>query len=147
MKIISNNKKGINGYKIINKYEAGVSLLGWEVKSARAFQVNLNNSYIFYKKGELFLTNAVFAKYMLLKCDEMRNRKLLMHKHEIIRIANKIDKLGNATIKPTKIYFNEKSKIKLEIAIVQKINKADKREDIKRKDNEKYIQSIKKSYQ
>ncbi|CBH41053.1 SsrA-binding protein [Mycoplasmopsis agalactiae] len=146
MKVISENRKGLYGYKIIEKHEAGISLLGWEVKSARAQTVNLTNSYIFFKKGELFLCNANFAKYMLLKVEEDRDRKLLMHKKEIIRLKNKLDRLSSATIKPTKIYFNNKSKIKVEIALVQGMNKADKREDLKKKDNEKYIQKVKSNY-
>ncbi|EIN14819.1 SsrA-binding protein [Mycoplasmopsis agalactiae 14628] len=146
MKVISENRKGLYGYKIIEKHEAGISLLGWEVKSARAQTVNLTNSYIFFKKGELFLYNANFAKYMLLKVEEDRDRKLLMHKKEIIRLKNKLDRLSSTTIKPTKIYFNNKSTIKIEIALVQGMNKADKREDLKRKDNEKYIQKVKSNY-
>nr|WP_318032791.1 SsrA-binding protein [Mycoplasmopsis caviae] len=54
MKIISDNKRGIHNYKVIDKYEAGISLLGWEVKSARASTVNLLNSYCFFRKGEIF---------------------------------------------------------------------------------------------
>ncbi|MCE6062003.1 SsrA-binding protein [Mycoplasmopsis agalactiae] len=146
MKVISENRKGLYGYKIIEKHEAGISLLGWEVKSARAQTVNLTNSYIFFKKGELFLCNANFAKYMLLKVEEDRDRKLLMHKKEIIRLKNKLDRLSSTTIKPTKIYFNNNSKIKVEIALVQGMNKADKREDLKKKDNEKYIQKVKSNY-
>ncbi|WP_029513677.1 SsrA-binding protein [Mycoplasmopsis primatum] len=146
MKIISDNRKGMHGYKIIDKYEAGISLMGWEVKSARASKVNLTNSYVFFKRGELFLCNANFAQYMLLKVDETRDRKLLMHKREIIRLKAKMEKLGNATIKPTKIYFNDKSKIKIEIALVQGMNKADKREEIKKRDNERYIKSVKDRY-
>ncbi|MCE6056772.1 SsrA-binding protein [Mycoplasmopsis agalactiae] len=146
MKVISENRKGLYGYKIIEKHEAGISLLGWEVKSARAQTVNLTNSYIFFKKGELFLCNANFAKYMLLKVEEDRDRKLLMHKKEIIRLKNKLDRLSSTTIKPTKIYFNNKSKIKVEIALVQGMNEADKREDLKKKDNEKYIQKVKSNY-
>ncbi|MBT1421152.1 SsrA-binding protein [Mycoplasma bovis] len=146
MKIISENRKGLYGYKIIEKHEVGISLLGWEVKSARAQTINLTNSYVFLKKGELFLCNANFAKYMLLKVDEDRDRKLLMHKREIIRLKNKLDRLSSTTIKPVKIYFNNKSKIKIEIALVQSMNKADKREELKKKDNEKYIQKIKSQY-
>ncbi|CAL59439.1 SsrA-binding protein [Mycoplasmopsis agalactiae] len=146
MKVISENRKGLYGYKIIEKHEAGISLLGWEVKSARAQTVNLTNSYIFFKKGELFLCNANFAKYMLLKVEEDRDRKLLMHKKEIIRLKNKLDRLSSTTIKPTKIYFNNKSKIKVEIALVQGMNRADKREDLKKRDNEKYMQKVKSNY-
>ncbi|WP_027334778.1 SsrA-binding protein [Mycoplasmopsis felifaucium] len=146
MKLISDNRRGLHGYKIIEKHEAGIELLGWEVKSARAGNVNLTNSYIFFRNGEIFLCNASFAKYMLLQCEEDRERKLLMHKREIERLKSKKEKLSSSTILPTKIYFNDKSKIKLEIALVQGMNKADKREEIKRKDNEMYIKKVQSRY-
>ncbi|VEU75711.1 SsrA RNA (tmRNA)-binding protein [Mycoplasmopsis maculosa] len=146
MKIISENRRGLHGFKIIDKFEAGIELLGWEVKSARAGGIDLTNSYVYHKKGEMFLSESHFPKYMLLKCEEKRDRKLLLHKKEIIRIQSKLDKTPSSTIKPTKIYFNNKSKIKVEIALVQGMNKADKREEIKRKDNEKYIQKVQNYY-
>ncbi|WP_406617329.1 SsrA-binding protein [Mycoplasmopsis adleri] len=146
MKLISDNKRSLHGYRIIDKYEAGIELMGWEVKSARAGTVNLTNSYIFYRKGELFLCNATFSQYMLVKCDETRERKLLMHKREIERLESKKQKLGSSTILPCKIYFNDKAKIKLEIALVQGMNKADKREKIKKRDNERYIKSVQNKY-
>ncbi|UUD35400.1 SsrA-binding protein [Mycoplasmopsis caviae] len=145
MKIISDNKRGIHNYKVIDKYEAGISLLGWEVKSARASTVNLLNSYCFFRKGEIFLCNAQFKQYMLLKCDETRDRKLLMHKSQIIRLQSKLHKLGRATIIPSKIYFDNRSCIKVEIALVIGLNKADKREEIKRRDNERYIKKVLKN--
>ncbi|WP_029608560.1 SsrA-binding protein [Mycoplasma simbae] len=146
MKIISDNRKGMHGYQIIDKYEVGIVLQGWEVKSARANTVQLTNSYCFFRNNELFLTNATFKQYMLVKCDETQDRKLLMHKNELIRLANKKDRLGNATILPTKIYFNNKSKIKLEIALVSSMNKADKREEIKKRDNDRYLKKVMQSY-
>ncbi|WP_027120382.1 SsrA-binding protein [Mycoplasmopsis lipofaciens] len=146
MKIISENKKGLHGYKIIEKHECGISLLGWEVKSSRANTVNLTNSYCFFRKNELWLCNASFSKYMLLKVDETRERKLLMHQNELLRLAHKLEKQPSGTLIPTKIYFNNKSKIKIEIALVIGMNKSDKREDIKRKDNEKYIKKVLNKY-
>lgn len=146
MKIISNNRRGLHGFKILEKYEAGISLLGWEVKSARQSSIDLTNSYVFYRKGELFLCNSHFPRYMLLKCDERRERKLLMHKREIERIKAKVDRLGSATILPIKMYFNKWSKIKVEIAIVQGIKKADKREEIKKRESKKYMKKVKSYY-
>ncbi|WP_029512853.1 SsrA-binding protein [Mycoplasmopsis iners] len=146
MKIISENRRGLHNYKIIDTYETGMVLDGWEVKSARAQTVNLTNSYCFFRSGELFLYNATFKSYMLQKNDETRERKLLMHKNELTRLNSKLDKLGNATIVPKKIYFNNQSRIKLEIALVVGMNKADKREEIKKKENDKYLAQIKKYY-
>ncbi|MGY5139667.1 SsrA-binding protein [Mycoplasmopsis gallinarum] len=147
MKIISDNRRGRHGYKIIDTYEAGMVLFGWEVKSARANNVNLTNSYCYInKKNEIYLYGANFKSYMLQKNDEERDRKLLMHKKEIIRLNNKLEKTASSTLIPLKIYFNNKSKIKLEIALVQGMNKADKREEIKRKENEAYIKKALKMY-
>lgn len=139
MKVISDNRKQVHNYKIIEKHECGIELLGWEVKSARAGTVQLNNSYCFFKKGELLLENATFKKYMLLKVDEQRQRKLLMHKNELLRLYNKKEKYNGSTIIPTKIYFNNQSRIKVEIALAQGLNKIDKRELIKERDNERYL--------
>ncbi|EGV00189.1 SsrA-binding protein [Mycoplasmopsis columbina] len=146
MKLITDNRRGMHGYKILDKYECGMVLQGWEVKSARANTVNLQNSYCFFRKGELFLYNALFKSYMLEKNDETRERKLLMHKKELIRLNSKLDKLGNGTIIPTKLYFTPTSKIKIEIALVVGMSKSDKREEIKAKDNELYLKKIKQYY-
>ncbi|QSF13403.1 SsrA-binding protein [Mycoplasma sp. Mirounga ES2805-ORL] len=147
MKLISDNKRGIHGYKIIDKYECGLVLKGWEVKSARAGTVNLTNSYCFFnRKNELFLCNSTFKQFMLLKVNETGDRKLLMHKRELIRLKSKLERLGSATIKPIKIYFNEHSKIKIEIALVVGMNKKDKREDLKKKESEKYIKKVQDKY-
>nr|WP_318027484.1 SsrA-binding protein [Mycoplasmopsis bovis] len=70
----------------------------------------------------------------------------LCTKEKLFVLRTKLDRLSSTTIKPVKIYFNNKSKIKIEIALVQSINKADKREELKKKDNEKYIQKIKSQY-
>nr|WP_318027213.1 SsrA-binding protein [Mycoplasmopsis bovis] len=70
----------------------------------------------------------------------------LCTKEKLFVLRTKLDRLSSTTIKPVKIYFNNKSKIKIEIALVQSVNKADKREELKKKDNEKYIQKIKSQY-
>lgn len=146
MKLISDNRRGLHGFKIVEKYEVGIVLAGWEVKSARAQNVNLINSYCFFRKNELWLCDAHFKKYMLLKVNETQDRKLLMHKNELIRLHSKLDKTPSATIKPVKIYFNSQSRIKLEIALVIGMNKHDKREDIKKKESNKILKNVQKEY-
>lgn len=146
MRIISYNRKGLHGYKIEETYEAGLVLEGWEVKSARAGTVQLTNAYCFFKNNEIWLNNATFKQFMLVKCDETRERKLLMHKNEILRLQSKKERFGNSTILPTKIYFNNASRIKIEIALVTSMNKADKREQIKKRDNDRYLQKVLKNY-
>ncbi|UUM19337.1 SsrA-binding protein [Mycoplasma sp. 1018B] len=143
MNIVSDNRRGLHNYKIIDKYECGIVLQGWEAKSARAKTVNLTNSYCFFRKNELFLYNANFKSYMLQKNDENRERKLLLHKNELIRLNSKLNRLNSSTIIPVKLYFNNKNIVKLEIALVIGLTKKDKREEIKQKDQEKYIQKIK----
>lgn len=146
MKIISDNKRGMHGHHIEDKYEAGLVLQGWEVKSARVGTVQLTNAYCFFKNDELWLCNATFKQFMLVKCDETQDRKLLMHKNELLRLKHKKERLGASTILPVKIYFNKQSRIKIEIALVTSMNKADKREQIKKRDNERYIQKVLKNY-
>ncbi|MBU4690402.1 SsrA-binding protein [Mycoplasma sp. ES3157-GEN-MYC] len=146
MKIISDNRRGLHSNTIHEKYEAGIVLQGWEVKSARAGTVQLTNSYCFFKNNELYLSNATFKQFMLVKCDETQDRKLLMHHNELLRLQNKKERMGNATIIPTKIYFNNQSRIKIEIALVTGMNKADKREAIKKRDNDRYLQKVLKNF-
>ncbi|AIA29782.1 ssra-binding protein [Mycoplasmopsis californica HAZ160_1] len=146
MKIISDNRKGLHGHSILEKHEAGIVLEGWEVKSARAKTVQLTSSYCFFRAKELFLCNATFKEYMLIKSNPTQDRKLLLHRNELLRLQTKKEHLGNATILPTKIYFNDKGKIKVEIALVTSMNKADKREQIKKRDNERYLKKVLKNY-
>ncbi|VEU78167.1 SsrA-binding protein [Mycoplasmopsis columbinasalis] len=146
MKIIIDNRRGLHGYEILDKHECGLVLQGWEVKSARAKTVNLTNSYCFFRRGEFFLYNASFKSWMLQKNDETRERKLLMHKNEIIRLQNKLEKVGNGTILPTKIYFNEQGRVKIEVALVVSLRKEDRRQAIKEKDAQKYIKKIEVLY-
>ncbi|QBF34357.1 SsrA-binding protein [Mycoplasmopsis phocirhinis] len=146
MKIISDNRKGLHGYKIIDTYEVGIALEGWEVKSARAGTVQLTTSYCFFKNNEIFLSNATFKQFMLIQTNETQERKLLMHKNQIIRLQNKKERLASSTILPTKIYFNSASRIKVEIALVTGMNKSDKREALKKRDNERYLQKVLRNY-
>ncbi|UUD36416.1 SsrA-binding protein SmpB [Mycoplasmopsis citelli] len=144
MKIISNNKKAFRDYEILDKYEAGISLLGWEVKSARASQVNLANAYCSIYKGEMFLKEAHFNKYMLLKVDELRDRKLLLHKSEIAKINFTLE-TQPLTLIPLKMYFKN-GKIKLEIALAKGLKKYDKRQKLAQEETNKRLQKAIKNY-
>ncbi|WLP85670.1 SsrA-binding protein [Mycoplasma seminis] len=138
MKIIASNKKAFRDYEILEKYEAGISLMGWEVKSARANTVDLTNAYCSIYKGEMYLKEAHFKQYMQVKCDETRERKLLLHKNEIRKIQFKEDSL-RLTIIPLKIYFDNHSNIKLEIALAKGLKKYDKRAKIIKEEVNKKI--------
>ncbi|MFV8471863.1 SsrA-binding protein [Mycoplasma sp. 1458C] len=138
MKIIANNKKAFHDYEIIEKFEAGIELMGWEVKSARASSVDITNAFCSIYKGEMYLKEAYFKQYMQVKCDETRDRKLLLHKNEICKIGFKEDTL-RLTIIPLKIYFNEKSRLKVEIALARGLKKYDKRAKIIKEEVNKKI--------
>ncbi|PAK21348.1 SsrA-binding protein [Mycoplasmopsis agassizii] len=139
MKVIASNKFARSDYEILDTYEAGIELLGWEVKSIRAGNINLKNSYCTFKDNELFLTNAFVSQYMLVEANETRTRKLLLHKNQLKRIQAKIETQG-LTMIPLKIYFTKRSLIKLEIATVKGIKKHDKRRVLKELELAKEVQ-------
>lgn len=145
MKIINNNKRELRNYEILNTYEAGIVLEGWEVKSARASKVTLNNSYCSFVRNELFLVNSHFSQYMQVKCDESKDRKLLLHKKELAKIKFKLESL-KLTIIPTKIYFDNKSNVKVEIALVKGLRKYDKRQKLIQEEVNKRISKTIKNY-
>lgn len=140
MKLIAKNKFASSDYEILDKYIAGMELKGWEVKSIRANNVNLKNSFCSFKKHELFVSNMHISSWMLEKNDELRARKLLLHKSELIRILTKVEKFRCSIIPICLMWSN--GKIKLEIAIAKTRNKVDKRNAIKEKEIEKRLHKI-----
>lgn len=129
------NKKANFNYYIENRIEAGISLEGTEVKSIRKGSADIKDSYIRIKDNEAYIINMYIAKYEegnIFNHDERRERKLLLHKNEIIKINNEVT-LKKYTIIPLKIYF-KKGKAKVEIGICQGKKLYDKRESIKEKD-------------
>ncbi|AAZ43889.1 SsrA-binding protein [Mycoplasmopsis synoviae] len=140
MKIIATNKNAKRNYEILKTFEAGIKLEGWEVKSARASSVELKNAYCSIYKDEVFLKESYFKKYMLLKVEETKNRKLLLHKKEILKIKQELQK--NLSLIPTKIYFNSNSLIKVELALGRGLKKYDKREKLKKEEVEKKLKKI-----
>ena len=129
------NKKASFDYFIEDTYECGIVLTGTEIKSIRKGSANLKDSYARVKNNEVFITNMFIAKYEegnIFNHDERRERKLLLHKNEIIKINNEVT-LKKYTIIPLKIYF-KKGKAKVEIGICQGKKLYDKRESIKEKD-------------
>ncbi|MGZ9413766.1 SsrA-binding protein [Mycoplasma sp. 480] len=141
MKIIQKNKIANFNYEIYEKYECGISLLGWEIKSIRANNFNLKNCYATFKKGELYLTNLHISLYMAVKGDEERERKLLLHKNQLKRIELKQKQQG-FTLVPLMFYWNDKNKVKVELALVKGKNKIDKRISEKEKELERTIKKI-----
>lgn len=135
MKIISTNRKANFEYFLLDKYDAGIVLVGSEVKSIRNCGVSLEDSYVVIKKGEAFIKNMFvkpYEKTTTFAVDERRDRKLLLNKKEILKLERSLNDVG-LTIVPTKIYF-EKNLVKLEIAVAKGKKLYDKRESIKQKE-------------
>ena len=146
-KLICQNKKAWHNYFIEDKYEAGISLLGTEVKSLREGKANLGDSYGKIKNGEIFLVDAHISPYThgnRFNSDPLRTRKLLLHKKEIRRLIGKIQEKG-FTLIPLRLYFsNGKAKVELGLAKGKKL--FDKRETIKRKTMERDMERGRKGF-
>ncbi len=142
MKLIATNKKAYTDYILLEKYEAGIELKGTEVKSLRENGASFKDSFCKITDGEVFLLNLHIPQYRfgnLFNHDPERPRKLLLHGKEIDRLWGKIREEG-VTVIPTRIYINEKGKVKVEIAVAKGKKMYDKREDIKKKEVEKRVQ-------
>lgn len=134
------NRKARHDYFILDTYEAGISLKGTEVKSIRQGKMNIKESYVIIKNNEAYLLNTSISLYdegNRFNHLENRTRKLLLHKKEILKLRDKIEKEGY-TIIPLKVYF-VKNKVKVEIGLARGKKTYDKREDIKKKDIEREI--------
>ena len=129
------NRKAHYDYIIKETYEAGIDLQGTEIKSLRKGNANINDSYARIKNGEVYLTNMYIAKYEegnIFNHDERRERKLLLHKREILKIDSEIT-TKRYTLIPLKIYFT-RGKAKVELGVCQGKKLYDKRESIKERD-------------
>ncbi|MXR09007.1 SsrA-binding protein SmpB [Mycoplasma hyorhinis] len=144
MKIIAKNKVAYYDYEILETFEAGISLMGWEVKSIRANKVNLKNSFAYFKDLELYWSNAHISLYMAVKGDEQRTRKLLMHKSELKKIYFK-KTTNRLTLIPLSLYWKQ-GKIKLELALAKGKTKYDKRQSEKAKEEKRKIEKMLKNY-
>ena len=129
------NRKAHYDYFIKDTYEAGIELKGTEIKSLRKANANINDSYARIKNNEVYLTNMYIGKYEegnIFNHDERRERKLLLHKKEIIKIDNEVT-TKRYTLIPLKIYF-VRGKAKVELGVRKEKKLYDKRESIKEKD-------------
>ena len=136
-KTIATNKKAYHDYFIEDTFEAGIVLTGSEVKSARLGQVNLKDSYAVIKNGELLLLGLHISPYekgSFFNPDARRTRKLLMHKKEIQKLKQKTEQKGY-TIVVTKLYFKQ-ALLKAEVALARGKELHDKRETLKRRQQE-----------
>ena len=143
MKLICTNKKANFEYFLLDKYEAGIVLTGDEIKSIRAGHISINESFVYVKDDEIWIKNTYIKSYdkgynsSRKKMNERVDRKLLLHKKEIVKIQKDIQQEG-LTIVPTKVYF-EGSLVKVEIAIAKGKKLYDKRETKKKQDEERRI--------
>lgn len=136
------NRKAKYEYFILDTYEAGIALTGTEIKSIRNGKANLKDSYAIIKNGEVYILNMHISKYdegNIFNHEETRTRKLLLHKKEILKIRDKIEQDG-FTLIPIKLYFKG-NHAKLEIGIAKGKKNYDKRETIKKRDQERDIKS------
>ena len=147
IKIIAENRQARRDYFIVDEYEAGLVLLGTEVKSLRQGRANLKDSYARIKNGEVFLYQLHIAPYPFAYYDNhdpLRPRKLLLHKHEIKRLYGKMNEKGHTLI-PIRLYFKG-GKAKILLALAKGKRKVDKREAIKRRDAQRDLDRQIKNY-
>lgn len=133
--VLAMNRAASHEYHLIRRLEAGIVLLGPEVKSARLGRVNLKESYARIKNGEVFLHGAHFSPYTHAgreNLDPVRPRKLLLHAQEIRKLAKELTSSG-MTLVPTRLYLKE-GLIKIEIAVARGKQQHDKRESMRRRD-------------
>jgi SsrA-binding protein len=136
MKNITVNKKALHNYEILEKHEAGIALIGSEVKSIREGKVNLKDSYVDVRKGEAFLLNAHIAPYSNASYNNHepeRERKLLLHRREIDKMGQKVKERGYSIV-ALRMYFNPKGYIKVEIGLAKGKRSWEKKQKIKDRD-------------
>jgi len=139
MKVVAKNKKAFFNYDIIDTFEAGISLVGSEVKALREGRISIKESYVDIKDGEVFLLNCHISHYEAanrFNHNPLRDRKLLLHRREIKRLIGKVKQKG-LTIIPTKVVINDKGLVKVEISLARGKKVYEKREAIKERDRER----------
>jgi SsrA-binding protein len=135
-KIAADNRKARFNFEILDTYEAGIMLTGTEVKSLRGGKATIGESYAEIDNGELFLVNSYIPEYLQanrFNHQPKRPRKLLLHKKEMAKLAIGVEREG-MTVVPLKVYFNDKGRAKVEIALARGKKLHDKRETEKNRD-------------
>lgn len=145
-KIIAQNKKAYHDYFVDEKYEAGIALFGTEVKSLRAGAVNLKDSYCEIKDGEMFAIGVHISPYEkgnIFNREPLREKKLLMHKREILKLHGLVAQKG-FTLVPLALYFSG-ARVKMEIGLCRGKKLYDKRDDIAKNDAKRTMERTFKS--
>ena len=146
-KVLSDNRKARFLYDILETYEAGLQLMGTEVKSIRAGKVNLQDGYALIRNGEAWLINVHISPYtssQYFNHDPRRTRKLLLHRQEIRKLIGKVEQQG-LTLVPLKLYL-KRGLVKISIGLAKGKKLHDKREDLKRRQDQREIQRVMKNY-
>jgi SsrA-binding protein len=146
VKIICQNRKAYFDYFIDDVVEAGIVLTGSEVKSIRMGKANINDGFARIQKGEVFLHNAHISPYPFTppdSSDPTRTRKLLLHQREIRRLIGKTEEKG-FTLIPLKLYFRGRH-VKVELGLAKGKKQYDKRDTMRRRDEEREMQRLKKN--
>ena len=143
--LVFKNKKAFHDFTILDSLEAGIMLEGSEVKAIREGRINLKDSFVRIIKGEVFILNMhishLSTTHTTYRPDERKDRKLLLHSKQIAKLYSKVTKDG-ITLIATKLYFNDKNMIKVEVATAQGKKLHDKREDLKAKTMQRETQQI-----
>lgn len=145
--LIAQNRKARHDYTIVDTLEAGIVLQGTEIKSIRNRRVNLKDGFVRVRNGEAFLYNVHISPYEqgnIFNHDPLRTRKLLLHKKQISKLMGETKNTG-MTIVPLKLYIKD-GYAKVLIGLAKGKKDYDKRETLKRKDQERQIQRVMKSY-
>lgn len=136
------NKKASFEYEILERYEAGIVLLGTEIKSLRQGKASISEGYCYLNKGEMFVKGMNIVEYShggYANHDPKRERKLLLRAIELRKLQKRVNEKGLSLVL-TRLYINEKGKAKLELALGRGKHTYDKRDDIKKKDTERDMQ-------
>lgn len=147
-KIVSDNRQARFLYEILETYEAGIELMGTEVKSIRAGKVNLRDGFALLRNGEALLMNVQISPHQttsqVFNHDPRRTRKLLLHKDEIRKLTGKVQQQG-LTLVPLKMYL-KRGWVKVDIALVRGKKLHDKREDLKKRQDQRDMQRALKNH-
>ena len=145
--LVAQNKKARHDYSVMSTYEAGMVLTGTEIKSIRERRINLKDGYAQFHNGELWLMNVHISEYgngNIFNHDPLRNRKRLLHKKELKKLAGEMSVKG-VTLIPLKVYLKQ-GFAKVLLGLAKGKHEYDKRNDIKRREQERQIERVMKHY-
>ena len=143
MKVVATNKTAYHNYEILENFEAGISLVGSEVKAIREGRISLKESYAEVRDGSIVLVKCHISPYEaanIFNHDPLRVRRLLLHKREIRRLTGKIRERG-LTLVPTKVLFNDRGKVKIELGLARGKREYEKRDVLKKRDTDREIRA------